>query len=131
MKIAVLGGTGLIGSAIVTRLSSRGHSVFSLSRSFCPADPRAIKVDLSHATSPSYWLPYLDGVEAIVNCAGVLQDGAKDSTAMVHHQGVASLVAACEQLKIRRVIHFSAIGVDRKTPSAFSKTKFAGDNALM
>jgi uncharacterized protein YbjT (DUF2867 family) len=50
---------------------------------------------------------------------------------MVHHQGVANLFAACEQLQIRRVIHFSAIGVDRQTPSAFSRTKLAGDQALM
>jgi hypothetical protein len=50
---------------------------------------------------------------------------------MVHHQGIANLFAACEQLQIRRVIHFSAIGVDRETPSAFSRTKLAGDQALM
>jgi uncharacterized protein YbjT (DUF2867 family) len=50
---------------------------------------------------------------------------------MVHHRGIASLFAACEQLGIRRVIHFSAIGVDRETPSAFSQTKLAGDHALM
>jgi len=50
---------------------------------------------------------------------------------MVHHHGIANLFAACEQLKIRRVIHFSAIGVDRETPSAFSETKLSGDNALM
>jgi uncharacterized protein YbjT (DUF2867 family) len=131
MKIAVIGGTGLIGSAIVAHLSSRGHAVISMSRSAARASSEAKRVDISEATSPSYWLPHLKGVEAVVNCAGVLQDGRIDSTAMVHHQGVANLFAACEQLKIRRVIHFSAIGVDRETPSAFSKTKLAGDKALM
>jgi uncharacterized protein YbjT (DUF2867 family) len=50
---------------------------------------------------------------------------------MVHHQGIATLFVACEQLQIRRVIHFSAIGVDRQTPSAFSETKLSGDKALM
>lgn len=66
-----------------------------------------------------------------MNCAGVLQDSPRDSTSMVHHQGIANLFAACEQLKIRRVIHFSAIGVDRQAPSAFSETKLSGDKALM
>jgi uncharacterized protein YbjT (DUF2867 family) len=131
MKIAVIGGTGLIGSAIVAHLRSRGHSVLSLSRSASSTDSRAIKVDLSQATSPSYWLPHLSGVEAVVNCAGVLQNSPGESTSMVHHQGVANLFAACEQLQIRRVIHFSAIGVDRETPSAFSQTKLSGDLALM
>jgi uncharacterized protein YbjT (DUF2867 family) len=131
MKIAVLGGSGLIGSAVVADLSARGHSVFSMSRSGSSAGAHGIAVDISKATSPSYWLPHLAGVDAVVNCAGVLQDGPGDSTSMVHHQGVATLFAACEQLHIRRVIHFSALGVDRQTPSAFSRTKLAGDQALM
>jgi uncharacterized protein YbjT (DUF2867 family) len=50
---------------------------------------------------------------------------------MVHHQGIATLFEACEQLQIRRVIHFSALGVDRETPSEFSRTKLSGDKALM
>src|SRR2546430_1394395 len=83
------------------------------------------------AIPPSFWLPYFHVFQANVNYAGVLQDGPNDSTSMVHHQGVANLFAACEQLPIRRVIHFSAIGVDRETPSEFSKTKLAGDKALM
>jgi uncharacterized protein YbjT (DUF2867 family) len=111
MKIAVIGGTGLIGSAIVAQLVSRGHSVFSLSRGVRRSEPWGIKVDLSKATSPSYWLAHLNGMDAVVNCAGVLQDSPGESTSMVHHRGVDSLFAACEQLKIRRVIHFSAIGV--------------------
>jgi uncharacterized protein YbjT (DUF2867 family) len=131
MKIAVIGGTGLIGSAIATHLSSQGHSVYSLSRRVHPADPRAVKVDLSQARSPSYWISHLNGMEAVVNCAGVLQDSHGESTSMVHHRGVASLFAACEQLQIRRVIHFSAVGVDRETPSAFSQTKLSGDLDLM
>src|SRR3954469_14124088 len=131
MKIAIVGGSGLIGSAILSHLSSRGHSVVSMSRSAPSAGAHGISVDISDATSPSYWLPYLAGIDAVVNCAGALQDGPADSTSMVHHIGVANLFAACEQLNIRRVIHFSAIGVDRQTPSAFSRTKLAGDKALM
>jgi uncharacterized protein YbjT (DUF2867 family) len=131
MKVAIVGGTGLIGSAVAAHLSSRGHSIVSMSRSAADASANGVAVDISKANSSSYWLPYLDGVEAVVNCAGVLQDSPNDSATMVHHRGVASLFAACEQLGIRRVIHFSAIGVDRETPSAFSRTKLAGDQALM
>ncbi|SFM69494.1 NAD dependent epimerase/dehydratase family protein [Bradyrhizobium sp. Rc3b] len=66
MKVAVIGGTGLLGSAIVADLTSRGHSVVSMSRSAGIGCPGAISVDLNEATSPSYWLPHLDGVEAVV-----------------------------------------------------------------
>src|SRR4051812_49123005 len=131
MRIAVIGGTGLIGSAIVADLLARGHTVISMSRSPDPWNSDFRKIDISKATSPSYWLPHLNGIEAVVNCAGVLQDSRTDSTSMVHHHGIANLIAACQQLKIRRFIHFSAIGVDRETPSAFSETKLNGDKALM
>jgi uncharacterized protein YbjT (DUF2867 family) len=131
MKIAIIGGTGLIGSAVASHLSSHGHSVVPMSRKAASPSTHGVSVDISKATSPAYWLPHLDGIEAVVNCAGVLQDGPADSTSMVHHQGIASLFAACEQLQIRRVIHFSAIGVDRETPSAFSRSKLAGDQVLM
>src|SRR3989337_2879109 len=100
MKIAVIGGTGLIGSAVLAHLSSRGHSVVSMSRTADGA--HGVSIDIAKATSASYWLPHLAGVEAVVNCAGVLQDAPADSTAMVHHQGVAHLFAACEQRLIRR-----------------------------
>src|SRR3954464_13251175 len=130
MRVAVIGATGLIGSAVAAHLSSRGYSVVSMSRSVPGGSLNAFAVDISEANSSSYWLPRLHGVDAIINCAGVLQDSPNDSAAMVHHLGVASLFAACEQLGIRRVIHFSAIGVDRETPSAFSQTKLLGDKAL-
>src|SRR5436305_10602312 len=103
MKVAIVGGTGLIGSAVLARLSSLGHSVVSMSRSAMGVSANHVAGDISKATSPAYWLPYLEG-EAVVNCAGVLQDAPKDSTSMVHHHGIANLFAACEQLQIRRVI---------------------------
>ena len=66
-----------------------------------------------------------------MNCAGVLQDSASEDTHQVHSAGAAALFCACEQVAIRKVIHFSAIGVDREQPSAFSASKLAGDESLM
>jgi uncharacterized protein YbjT (DUF2867 family) len=66
-----------------------------------------------------------------VNCAGILQDAPGHSTSGVHEHGISALFHACEQLGIRRVVHLSAVGVDRETPTAFSRSKLAGDRALM
>ena len=49
----------------------------------------------------------------------------------MHADGVGALFAACESAGVRRVVHLSAIGVDRETPSEFSRTKREGDEALM
>jgi uncharacterized protein YbjT (DUF2867 family) len=66
----------------------------------------------------------------VINCAGVLQDSPWDATS-VHSKGAAALFEACEAMRVERVIHFSAIGVERETPTAFSATKASGDQVLM
>ena len=135
MRVLVTGGTGLIGASVVARLLAAGHDIVAVARGIARAtrsQPQArwIALDIAAATRPEDWLPYLGGIDAVVNCAGVLQDSARNSTRGVHLDGIDALFAACERAGIRRVIHFSAIGVDRAAPTAFSQTKLAGDEAL-
>ena len=134
MRVLVVGASGLIGSAVAARLASRGHEITAVSRNghaLGLVQARAIALDVARAERAQDWLPHLAGVDAVVNCAGVLQDGLGDSTAGVHVRGVAALFKACEQAGVRRVVHLSAVGVDRETPSAFSRSKLEGDQALM
>ena len=136
MRILVTGATGLIGSAVVARLIRAGHAVTGLSRSVTSArrhQPEAdwLSVDIARHVTAERGVPHLQGIEAVVNCAGALQDGPADSLQGVHTVGIGALFVACEQLGIRRVVHFSAIGVDRAAPTGFSRTKLAGDQGLM
>jgi uncharacterized protein YbjT (DUF2867 family) len=133
VKILVIGASGFIGSAVAARLAADGHEVVEAGRRPRPTGlrPRTqIAIDVSRAVSVDHWLPHLRGVGAVVNCAGTLQDAPGESTRGVHQIGVQALFAACEAAGVRRVIHFSAAGVDRQT-TAFSQSKLAGDRALM
>jgi uncharacterized protein YbjT (DUF2867 family) len=136
MRVLVTGATGLIGSAVAARLLADGHDVAGMARQVARARRRLpqirwIALDMGRAASGEVWLPHLEGIDAVVNCAGALQDSPQDSLAGVHHQGLAALIGACERGGVRRVVQFSAIGIDRQTPTAFSATKRAGDDALM
>ncbi|HKO69797.1 MAG TPA: SDR family oxidoreductase [Bradyrhizobium sp.] len=133
MRVLITGVTGLIGSSLATRLTHEGHQIVGIGRRTGKQDNvhRWVTLDISLAVHSENWLVHLDGVDAVVNCAGVLQDSAGENTEAVHSSGVAALFAACEQIGIRRVIHLSAIGVDRAQPSRFSATKYAGDRQLM
>jgi len=136
VRILVTGATGFIGSAVLAALRNHGHEVVAVVRvddrsAHRLPTGRVVVRDLARATGPQSWLGHLDGVDAVVNCAGVLQDTSRDSTAGVHVRGVAALFEACERAGVRRVIHLSAIGADPAAPTAFSRTKFQGEQSLM
>jgi uncharacterized protein YbjT (DUF2867 family) len=128
VRILVIGATGLIGSAVCARLAAEGHKVIGASRHRPLASLGRVKhVILDIATgTPSDFASLLSGVEAVANCAGTLQDSPGESTDAVHRSGVTALVEACESQGVRRLVHVSAVGVEREA-TVFSATKHAGD----
>jgi uncharacterized protein YbjT (DUF2867 family) len=136
VRVLLTGATGLIGSAVLARLREAGHEVIAVSRGSGSASLRSlashiVRINISQATDAEDWLPHLKQVDAVVNCAGILQDSPGQSSAGVHDAGVAALFRACSQAGVRRVVHISAIGVDRGAQSEFSRSKLAGDEKLM
>jgi uncharacterized protein YbjT (DUF2867 family) len=132
MRVVVVGATGLIGGEVAGALVGRGHEVVPVGRGGGVRRgmwPQMLRLDLGSATAAD-WRGALAGADAVVNCAGVLQEGGRDDPDAVHARGPEALFAACEAAGVRRVIHFSAVGVDRGARSSFSATKAAGDAAL-
>jgi uncharacterized protein YbjT (DUF2867 family) len=134
MRVLIVGAGGLIGSAVAARLAAAGHDVVGVGRrsqnSTGSTRPGAwLRLDLARVTDPQTWLAHLAGIDAVVNCAGTLQDAPGQSTAGVHAHGAATLFEACARAGVRRVIHLSAIGVDRAA-TAFARSKRAGEEAL-
>jgi uncharacterized protein YbjT (DUF2867 family) len=135
MRVLIVGASGLIGSAIAGRLAGRGDAVVAVTRRHGGAGASLsgmaeVTMDVAQATDPADWLAYLGGVDAVVNCAGVLQDSPRDSTGGVQ-AGVTALFRACEQAGVHRVVHVSALGVERHSSTAFARSKLATDEALM
>ena len=120
---------------MAARLLAQGHEVIAATRQRRAHEnapcTRAVTIDIARAVDAADWSAHLHGVDAVVSCAGVLQDGPHDSTAGVHRDGIAALFRACEQTGVRRVVHVSALGVDRQATTAFARTKLAGDELLM
>lgn len=135
MKVLVLGGYGLIGEAVLERLVKDGHELLGLGRDIGAArrrkpDVRWIAADMSRLLTAVDWFPLLAGVEAVVNAAGALQDGPRDRLDAIHRGSVAALVAACEQMGVRRLVQISAIGAELASDNAFFRTKAEGDAAV-
>lgn len=133
MRILVVGAYGLIGTYVAMRLVADGHEVTGLGRRTVEAARRLpalrwITGDLRAMTGAASWAEPLQAIDAVVNCAGVLQDGPKDAVAAVQTQATTALFRACENLGIRRVIHLSAPPSGSGT--LFERTKREADEAL-
>ena len=134
MRVLVTGAYGLIGSAVLARLGREGHELVGAGRSVEARRrfpyARWIEADFARLTGAAAWLPLLAGIDAVVNCVGVLQDGARDDLHRVHVEGTCALFDACRQAGLRRVVHVSALGAAPDGPTAFSRTKAAADGHL-
>jgi uncharacterized protein YbjT (DUF2867 family) len=135
MRILVLGGYGLIGSAVLLRLCEAGHAVIALGRS--TAAPRRrfpevswIEQDIADLCAVAAWRPILVGCDAVVNCAGALQDGPRDDVRAVQAVAMRTLFEACADAGIRKVVQVSAAGASPDAVTLFMRTKAEADAAL-
>lgn len=134
MRVLVLGGYGLIGLEIVRRLRAAGHEVVGLGRSAQKGRSAApgiawIGADIATLATPRAWAPHIEGVDAIVNAAGALQDGARDNLRAMQQEAIIALISACAG-KSTRFVQISAPGASEDSPTVFMRTKGVADAAL-
>ena len=135
MRVLILGGYGLIGSAITKHLISKGYSVTGLARSARKGEaliPAAdwIGVDISTQTKAEQWHPHIQDVDIVINAAGALQNGLSDNVAAVQRDAILALITACEQTGLSRFIQISAPQAELDSSTLFYRTKAATDKAL-
>jgi uncharacterized protein YbjT (DUF2867 family) len=134
MRVLVTGAHGFLGSHIAAALAAAGHDVVAAGRDLKFARrvlPQFdwVACDFNRDTSPDVWLPRLAGVEAVVNCVGVLQATRRDRLQRIHVDTAVALMRACERAGVRRFVQLSALGIETAT-TEYARTKRAGDEAL-
>ncbi len=135
MRILILGGYGFIGAEILRACAAAGFDCAGLGRNAetgkrLVPEARWIGADMSALDSAEKWAPHLEEVDAIVNAAGALQDGARDDLEAIHHRSIAALVDAAVKTNVRTFIQISAPGAAPTASTAFMRTKAAGDAAV-
>ncbi len=127
--VLVLGAGGFIGGYVVSALRAHGWRVLRGVRGHgraLPGDAR--DCDLMRLRTPQAWHPLLEGVDAVVNAAGILREARGQSFQVIHHDAPLALAQACVQRGVRRFVQVSALGVP--ADGAFIATKHAFDAAL-
>ena len=135
MRVLLTGATGFLGRYILAGLVAAGHDVVPAVRDPKAADrllpaPRAIRVDFNRDTAAEAWLPRLEGIDAVINCAGILHGTANQSITAIHDTSPKALFAACEQAGVKRVVQISAISAEPGAGTAYASTKMAADQYL-
>jgi uncharacterized protein YbjT (DUF2867 family) len=127
-RILVLGASGLIGRFVTDELRAQGFHVVGVARTFA-ASQKSTSFDLERPilSMDSGALAQLienQGSELIVNCLGVLQDGAGSDTRAVHRDFVERLLQAIRKNgRAIRLVHISIPGTADDDRTAFSTTK--------
>lgn len=132
MRILLVGASGFIGRHLADRLR-HGHQLLWAARTPPPADHGAVThlpVDLARDTAAADWLPRLDGVDAVVNAAGLLREHGAQSFDVIHTRAPIALFDACVARGVRRVVQVSALGADEQARSAYHRSKKAADDHL-
>lgn len=132
MHVLVIGAGGFVGRHLVGRLVANGVHVTAagrdpgrLAQALCGVS--TVRCDLAQDSADD-WLPRLRGMDAVVNCAGLIRDGGR--YAMVHDQGARSLFDACYACGVSRVVQVSALGADASATTRYHLSKRAADDHL-
>ncbi len=135
MNILVTGAGGFIASQIVSSLISAGHQVTCCVRNTQYAqrifpNSNIIRCDFIKDTSTDHWIPRLKNIDIVINCVGVLYHPNKKVIWAIHHDTPRALFNACVQVGIKKIIHISALAVD-KTNVSYANSKKATDDYLL
>jgi uncharacterized protein YbjT (DUF2867 family) len=117
MKITVIGGTGLIGSQVVQKLTAAGHQ----------AVPAALSTGLDLITGQGLDQA-LDGAEVVVNVAN--SPTFDDASLDFFRTSMTNLLAAGERAGVRHQVILSIVGVDQVPELVYYRAKTLQEDLL-
>jgi uncharacterized protein YbjT (DUF2867 family) len=136
--VTVFGGSGFVGRHVVQALARRGYRVrvavrrpdlaTHLQPLGAPGQIMAVQANLRYRWSIDR---AVEGADAAVNAVGILSPTGKQTFDAVQAFGPRAIAEAARGAGLSSVVHVSAIGADAESPSAYARTKAAGEAAVL
>ena len=137
--ITIFGGSGFLGKAIIRRLLlDRQFQLRIISRNcqnltefkqfidsgllhFIYGSVTSLEV-IKNATMNSY---------AVINLVGILFETAPGDFAKIHKEAAKNIAQISKAMDVTKLIHISALGVEKATTCYYAKSKFAGETEVL
>ncbi|WP_144110827.1 complex I NDUFA9 subunit family protein [Paraburkholderia sp. BCC1886] len=135
--IAIIGGSGFLGSHLVNALVEAGKTVrIATRRRYNARHLTLLPIDVieTDVFDPVQLAHFIEGADAVINLIGTLH-GKRGKPygpefMKAHVELPTRIVTACESKGVPRLIHVSALGADSNGPSMYSRSKGDGEKAV-
>ena len=135
--IVVLGGTGFVGNALVTRLAQDGHRLRVLTRNAARAKSLAVLPNVEIVTANVHDSVVLSrqfaGAEVVINLVGILNESGRSGAGFMraHAELARKVVDAAAARNVARLLHMSSLGADaQQGPSFYLRSKGVAEQHL-
>ncbi|HEY7377973.1 MAG TPA: complex I NDUFA9 subunit family protein [Steroidobacteraceae bacterium] len=136
-SVCVLGGTGFVGSRLVTRLVDEGYRVRVLTRNREAHRDLLVLPDLDLTTAdvhdPGQLAAQFASFDIVVNLIGILNERGWSGAGFrrAHTELAGKVVRACRSSGVKRLLHMSSLGADAENaPSHYLRTKGEAEAAV-
>lgn len=135
-SVLLIGGSGFVGGELAARLVARGWCVTIPTRRSARAARLlllpTVSVIEADVSDPSTLVSLMRGVDAVINLVGLLNDPDPArpygrNFAAAHVELPQKIVAAMGVAGVRRLLHVSALQAAPEAPSAYLRSKAAGE----
>jgi len=135
--VTVFGGSGFIGRYIVKNLVAAGNRVRVAVRNPNQAmflrpmgDVGQVVPMQANIRDDGSVAAAVAGADAVVNAVGTYRQRGRQTFHNVHVDGARRIADAAKANRVSRLIHISGIGTDTDSPSAYVRSKTAGEEAV-
>ena len=136
--VSIFGGSGFIGGYIVKLLAEAGLLIKIICR-----DPRRA-MHLKPCGAVGQIVPvaadimntedvqrHVHDAYAVINLVGIPHELGNQSFMEVHAKAAENIAKCAKQSGVKKLIHFSALGIDNNSSSLYARSKIAGEKAVL
>jgi uncharacterized protein YbjT (DUF2867 family) len=132
--VCIIGGSGFVGRSIADQACAAGHRVRVVTRGRLRARHLTVlptlEVMVADVNGEDGLARALDGMDAVINLAGILAPRGRASFQSVHVDLPRRIGEAARKAGVRRFLHMSALGASPNGPSEYLRSKGEGEAAV-